>query len=143
MDWVLAHREVNVLPAYYRNVLWHDRTEFVLQDEVTVEELVDRARQVFTYLGLVPVDVSLWVYKGRENSRRWFSDIRFAFSPIVYPYRVTPQIIPNISSAIIESLNIVGTTVVEKIVGEEIMELINILPTLAVMFMFMMMMSSM
>jgi len=147
MEWTLAyqHQDASLLPARYRNIIWYDRTEFVLREELSVTELVTRAKQVFDRIGLIPVRANLWVqdhnYNNEEKSRRWFSDIAFAFSPAVYPHKLTAQSIPYISSVIIEDLGIVGTSIIEKVVGEEITELIKILPMIIMMFMMMTMMS--
>ncbi len=91
MQWELVHQEDNPWPWGYQSSVLHDVTEFLLREEMTVEELVGRARQVFDEHGLMVLHASLWMPEGREKSRRWLSDVALTSNPQVYPQGIAPQ----------------------------------------------------
>jgi len=91
VQWKLVYQEQNPWPWGYQSSVFYDMTEFLLREEVTVDELVSRARQVFDEHGLMVLHANLWMPESREKSRRWLSDVALTSNPEYYPHGIAPQ----------------------------------------------------
>ncbi len=92
MQWEPVYEEQNPWPWGYRSSVFYDVTEFLLREEVTGDEVVNLARQVFSEHGVMVLQARLWMPEGRgEKSRRWLSELALTSSPEAYPQGFAPQ----------------------------------------------------